>query len=542
METLKAALQPTVFSVLHFIVSLAIAFVDNLAALLGMLIGTSFNSRLDRLTAALGQATSQEEWTAIAKEIDAVSGAQAWRANPASPIYDHKLLFHRLVRLREAAGDVAAMMYLLRGGLLRNLGGLADLRLYRRSLLGTKNLIEAYLAEVCSQLVLVADDKEMPLQSRLEFFTDTRQSFGNTALILSGGTTFGAFHLGVARTLARNNLLPRIVSGSGIGALIAALVGVHTTDELPDILTAEGIDLGVFEGRRSTGSTRRRLTRFLKTGNLFDVSVLEVWIERTSCWKAVTLMADVRQEFVRANVGDMTFAQAFARTGRALNIVVSSSRTNEVPQLLNHLTAPSVLIWSAACCSAVDSGLFERSVLLAKDSAGHAVVFHPSRNTTYSETTESPESRLQEMFNCNHFIVSSADPMTALLQPGDPNKGYSRLISLLRSEIRFRLSQLSHLGLLPHAFRSTDRQYQGHIVVQPSFQLSDLTDFFSSPSKQLISRYILKGEKATWPLLAVIRARTGIEFELSRCVNALSGSRHLQAQTKAQRMRTKSVN
>lgn len=51
----------------------------------------------------------------------------------------------------------------------------------------------------------------------------------------------------------------------------------------------------------------------------------------------------VLQECVRANVGDLTFEEAYARSKRVLNISVSSSRTQEVPQLLNYLTAPNVV-------------------------------------------------------------------------------------------------------------------------------------------------------------------------------------------------------
>jgi hypothetical protein len=51
----------------------------------------------------------------------------------------------------------------------------------------------------------------------------------------------------------------------------------------------------------------------------------------------------VLQECVRTNVGDLTFEEAYDRTKRILNISVSSSRTLEVPELLNYLTAPNVV-------------------------------------------------------------------------------------------------------------------------------------------------------------------------------------------------------
>jgi predicted acylesterase/phospholipase RssA len=62
---------------------------------------------------------------------------------------------------------------------------------------------------------------------------DSRQSFGQTALVLQGGSTFGLVHLGVAKCLFQQNLLPRIICGNSVGALIAALVCTRTDDELP---------------------------------------------------------------------------------------------------------------------------------------------------------------------------------------------------------------------------------------------------------------------------------------------------------------------
>ena len=50
---------------------------------------------------------------------------------------------------------------------------------------------------------------------------------------------------------------------------------------------------------------------------------------------------------MRQNIGDVTFLEAFNRTRRILNITVSSSTNFEMPRLLNYLTAPNVLIWSA---------------------------------------------------------------------------------------------------------------------------------------------------------------------------------------------------
>lgn len=70
-------------------------------------------------------------------------------------------------------------------------------------------------------------------QAKSDFFSDIRQSFGSTALVLQGGASFGLFHLGVVKALYEHKLLPRIISGSSIGALTAALVCIRTENEIP---------------------------------------------------------------------------------------------------------------------------------------------------------------------------------------------------------------------------------------------------------------------------------------------------------------------
>ena len=100
-------------------------------------------------------------------------------------------------------------------------------------------------------------DVVMTDQAKLDLLHDTRQAFGRTALILQGGAIFGLCHIGVVKALHLRGLLPRIIGGTATGALIAALVGVHTESELLDFLTGDAIDLSAFETARH-GMTRRR--------------------------------------------------------------------------------------------------------------------------------------------------------------------------------------------------------------------------------------------------------------------------------------------
>ena len=49
---------------------------------------------------------------------------------------------------------------------------------------------------------------------KLTFFNETRHAFGRSALMLSGGSTLGTYHVGVVKALADNKVLPKIISGA----------------------------------------------------------------------------------------------------------------------------------------------------------------------------------------------------------------------------------------------------------------------------------------------------------------------------------------
>lgn len=60
---------------------------------------------------------------------------------------------------------------------------------------------------------------ELPLEDKLNFLREARHAFGRTALVLSGGGSFGAYHLGVVKSLLDAGLLPRVISGSSAGSI-----------------------------------------------------------------------------------------------------------------------------------------------------------------------------------------------------------------------------------------------------------------------------------------------------------------------------------
>ena len=275
------------------------------------------------------------------------------RQNPTSKYYDYRLIHERLqsIIVAREEGDILQLVNLLRSGLVRNLGNVSAPRLYNRAFAGTKLLIEDYITQVAQAIADVTNLPTSPgadvngitagfnSQAKLDLLHDTRQAFGRSTLVLQGGAIFGLCHLGVVKALFARGLLPRIITGTATGALIAALVGIHTEDELPRFLSGESIDLSAFAGDKSIltedgqssgtsfrgwwATLTRRIRRWFREGYFLDVTVLE--------------------ECVRANVGDLTFEEAYNRTKRVLNITVATTGRGGVPNLLNYLTAPNVV-------------------------------------------------------------------------------------------------------------------------------------------------------------------------------------------------------
>ena len=447
--------------------------------------------------------------------------------------------------------DILGLVNLLRSGLVRNLGNITTPKLFNRAYAGTKLLIEEYVTQVALAVEYVTAlpthrsyESGWTSQAKLDLLHDTRQAFGRSTLVLQGGAMFGLCHLGVVRALHLRGLLPRIITGTATGALIAALVGIHTEDELLDFLNGDGIDLTAFAHRdgepvtaeeqqsllsaEQTGRSQtllRRMTRFVREGYFLDVNVL--------------------QECVRANVGDLTFEEAYARTKRVLNITVATSSRGGIPNLLNYLTAPNVLIWSAAIASNADSSrLYNPHPLLCKDETGRivpwltsssspeAITFQSWKTTDYTHNErDSPLSRIAELFNVNHFVISQARPYIApflqndLQHPSNPRQArrtglISPCIRLVILEMHHRLSQLDSLGLLPTSIRRllVDETVPGaSITLVPELKARDFLKLAETPTKESLEYWILHGERSVWPAVSSLKVRCAIEVELDRC-------------------------
>jgi len=120
--------------------------------------------------------------------------------------------------------------------------------------------------------------------------------------------------------------------------------------------------------------------------------------------------------YTRRWTGDLTFKEAYDKTGMILNITVTEDSLS-TSRLFNYLTTPNVLIWSCVCASCSIPGMFDNAELFIKTDDGRKLPYNPpSTRMKYvdgSVAGDLPMARMAELFNVNTFIVSQVNPHVA---------------------------------------------------------------------------------------------------------------------------------
>lgn len=185
-----------------------------------------------RLEDLMNQATTYRKFENFARQLDIHLDTQAFKFRPESGLYDYERIEsrYRIMKQLRKGKNIKTLAHALRQDLHKNIGGICGPELYNQCYLGTKRLIEKYHNEVikCIQTIYLAKPSKMGLESKLSFFSETRHSYGHTALMLSGGATFGKFHFGVVKALHESDLLPKIICGSSVGSIVAAGLGTNS--------------------------------------------------------------------------------------------------------------------------------------------------------------------------------------------------------------------------------------------------------------------------------------------------------------------------
>eukprot|EP01054_Gregarina_sp_Poly1_P004490 Gregarina_sp_Poly_1__4489@NODE_2411_length_2168_cov_158_615421_g54_i2_p1_GENE_NODE_2411_length_2168_cov_158_615421_g54_i2NODE_2411_length_2168_cov_158_615421_g54_i2_p1_ORF_typecomplete_len433_score34_79DUF3336/PF11815_8/1_8e26Patatin/PF01734_22/1_2e03Patatin/PF01734_22/5e15HRG/PF16954_5/7_9HRG/PF16954_5/6e02_NODE_2411_length_2168_cov_158_615421_g54_i23101608 len=259
------------------------------------------DSRVRRLRRKLHEASSIEEYEAIAKQLDRATGCEVWKNESRSGSYDHKrvALWTRALRKFRLEGNIHRLCDVLAQAQHLKFGHVFTEEVFSHCHWGTKYAIEEFFTELRSSLSCILTHvrtsvfQNEPCAEVLRFIQDFSANWGQTALYLSGGGMIGFHHFGVGKALLQLRLVPSILVGCSAGSAVAAWLASRTNDDAEKELSEEDF-ARVFSPFEDI-SWRRKLANLLFFGYLCSS---ESW---TQCARRV--------------YGDLTMAEAYERTG-----------------------------------------------------------------------------------------------------------------------------------------------------------------------------------------------------------------------------------
>lgn len=456
--------------------------------------------RLADIERQLAQAITYADWKDAALEHDRVSGMADWKLSEASTSYDHADIRARLDELRglRTSGDDVGLLFALNEGIHGNMGGMGRGALYEKAKFGTKQLIVDYVDELttCLEYISLLPESAVTRLDKLDFFERASHCFGRTALMLSGAGSLLHFHSGVLETLFEHDLLPTVISGSSGGAVLAGIVGTHSDAELRAFFEAGAL-------------TKIADRPFAETD----------WRYR----RPQITAADVHQ-ILNDTIPDLTFQEAFEKTGRMINVTVAPVEEYQASRLMNAITSPNVFIRAAVRASGAVPGVFPPVMLTARNVYGESQPYLPGKRWVDGAVTDDlPAKRLARLYGVNHYIVSQANPLSLLLLKSDDLWPGPRAVKdvwrhagreWLRGTEQFSrryLSSLPQLGKALNVFYSLYAQeYTGDINLVPSFSFVDPQKILGHLKAEEIAELMFEGRRSTWPRLEQIRMATQI--------------------------------
>ena len=450
---------------------------------------------------------SYSEWQHLAKAWDEKHGYDRWRENDHSHYYSTSMLKDQLKQIKalRATHNVQALTHYLHDSLHRTLHEFSDLELYKIAVSGTKHIVTEYLAEIVDTLKYLCDHpfENVSLATKQALFETAEANFGCSALMLSGGGAFGIYHLGVVKTLLQQKLLPKVICGSSMGAIVAGVLATHTDEEM----------LTLFEAPEES--------------HFAPVKILSI---REMLNKGHLLKPEQLLQCTSTNIPPLSFQEAYERTGRIVNITVSPAKIGQKARVLNHQTAPDVLIAHACKASCSIPLIFPPTHLLAKNKQGETYRYMDNQLWIDGGVqTDIPTSRLGRLFNVNHFIVSQTNPHVLPFIKHKVRPGASAYAKeLFNATVHAQLHQFIRITKrriaykparfwMDHADTLLGQDYFGDINLHPDFSFTHYRKILSNPSDQEIHDYILAGERATWPKIAMIDNQTCISRTLRAC-------------------------
>ena len=454
-------------------------------------------------------AESYDEWRAAAIAHDRASGLHKWVESDESKHFDYASIRRRLERLRRLrkSKDYARLLFALNEGIHGNIDGMGSRALYGKAKFGTKRLIMEYVDEVADALELLASDaaSDIPFDDRLDFFRRAQHCYGVSAFMMSGAGSLLFFHVGAVKAMWLEGILPDVLSGSSGGAIVGSLVGTLSNRDLETMFEPENL---VHEIERDQGLLRH----------------LEV------IRPEVASVAEVRKVLYRL-IPDLTFQEAFEKTGRHLNVSIAAAEKHQTSRLLNSITTPNVYVREAVMASAAVPGFFPPVRLAAKNDKGRRQPYLRSRKWVDGSLSDDlPAKRLSRIYGVNHFIVSQVNPHVFPFVTDTRRE--SGVLATLRTAgsrtVREWLNAGATLFEKPLSWNATinrlantglsiiNQDYVGDINILPDKRLFNPMKILAHRSVEEIVELIAMGEKATWPKIEMIRVQTTISRKLDR--------------------------
>ncbi len=487
-------------------------------------------ARLSRIEKAMRGAESYEEWLEAAHEHDEVTSNARWKRMDQSRRYDYVSIRVRLDQLRalRARHDDIGLLYLLNEGIHGNLGGMGRPTLYARAKVGTKQLITDFVEEIVLALEHIADPKvdSISFEDKLDFFRRASHCFGRSALMLSGAGSLLYFHTGVVKTLWEQGLLPDIISGSSGGAFVASMVGTHSRNELKRIFEPEYL-----------------LEEIERESNFWDSLTL---------FNLRQLQADDIAAAIERLVPDLTFQEAYERTGRKINISVAPAEPQQTSRLLNAIASPTVFVREALMASCAVPGIFPPVTLAARHVDGSKQPYLPTRRWVDGSITDDlPAKRLARLYGVNHFLVSQTNPLVLpFISDAKMKQTPAAIMSQaaqqtfkewVKAGVSISNRSLSRQPRIYNLVRMTTsvigQDYTADVNIFPSWRVVNPLRILAHRSPNEIMALIRAGERATWPKVEMIRITTRISRTLDRILESMEETavQRLRAEHDAQR-------
>ncbi|CDW73342.1 patatin-like phospholipase family [Stylonychia lemnae] len=427
-----------------------------------------------KLRQKLENASNFQEWVKLARTLDQIEGREQWKLINKSSLYEYERIEARYKGMREMRkkNDIRGLVHCLRSDLLKNLGGIANPDLYSICHVGTKRLIEKYHNEVikCIRMIYYYRGRKLSLPQKVEFFAETRHSYG--------GATFGRFHFGVIKALHEQDLLPRILCGSSVGSIIATYFCTKKYEELDSCF-----DPMFFVNnpliKYKVNSFTELVMNLIRGDAILDTQHMK--------------------DTLIKNIGDVTFKEIHDKYKWNLNITVTDEKKTDETRLLNYLTAPNVLVWSAVCASTAIPRFYDPVELMIKTESGQIRPYHPNlQRTRYvdgSISTDLPMQRVSELFNVNTFIVSQVNPHVipfvsvdggGILQSQMRKRFSITIKALVGNEVQHIIEQLQTLGVLPQFLcrmsNLVTQSYKGHVTIVPQIKPKHYRNLLINPT------------------------------------------------------------